>query len=171
MGWFPIIFTDQSLVEQGASAAEMTHYEANHLAAALLRKVGSDLSAEHIADAACAIWSEIHIALGPFFGSGGVAALYAWNLSLSRSTHPWLPAPPSEDQASMDLATLRSALARQPASALLEGAAAMLENFTSLLTSLIGSAMTERMLQVVGDPDAFEFRTLGAVARRARGSG
>lgn len=103
-----------------------------------------------IADTAVATWRSIDAVLSPIIGQRGVAALYKRSLYLSRGDHPWLvvaaeDTPPQPD----DFATLHRALAKQTSVNAAAANGALLTTFSDLLTSLIGTALTERLLQSV----------------------
>lgn len=102
-----------------------------------------------IADTAVATWRSIDAVLSPIIGQRGVAALYKRSLYLSRGAHPWL-AVAAEDVLQPDgFATLHTALAKQTSVNAAAANGALLTTFSDLLTSLIGAALTERLLQSV----------------------
>lgn len=105
--------------------------------------------AARIADAMLATWRDIEAALTPIVGRLGVAALYKRSLYLASSGHPWLSALGSGDPATMDLAALKSVVAQQAGADAALGASAFLQTFQQLLSSLVGPALTERLLRSV----------------------
>jgi hypothetical protein len=112
--------------------------------------------AAQVADAAVAVWKAIHGALTPVIGPRGSAALYHRTLHVAREQYPWLAAAYEGTLQPGDFATLRAALAQQPA---VDAAAAqdgILHAFLDLLAALIGEALTERLLQGVWPPSSGE---------------
>lgn len=85
--------------------------------------------AEQIAGEAIAVWQAIHSAMAPVIGQRGSAALHHRCLHVARATYPWLD-PACEAAAAHD---------------------SMVLAFLELLTTLIGEALTARLLQGVGD--------------------
>jgi secreted protein with Ig-like and vWFA domain len=105
-----------------------------------------------LADTILGLWQEIDQALSPIVGSRGVAALYNRSLQLTTVAHPWLPSAASGVLAAIDLAALKAALLRQTAARAAAGGSALLETFRELLASLVGTALTERLLRSVWTP-------------------
>ena len=125
-------------------AASRTH---DDTAAARRTLAAHDASAAQIADAMVATWHEIDTALAPIIGSKAVAALYKRSLHLTARTHPWLAAAHEGGQAAIDLAGLKSVVARQSDADAAHGSSALLQTFNQLLGSLIGPSLTERLLR------------------------
>jgi hypothetical protein len=99
-----------------------------------------------VADAVLAVWLEADSALHPIIGRRGVAALYNRSLRLSEAGHPWLSEGHLVNLSALDTSALKAALSRHlPHEAALAGAA-HLQTFQSLLASLVGSLLTERLL-------------------------
>ncbi|MES2717055.1 MAG: hypothetical protein V4795_14895 [Pseudomonadota bacterium] len=123
--------------------------------APLAHRIADDSTAAEIAAACAAIWLEVHAALSPIIGPRGVAALGQRSLHLASVEHPWLAARQPGGPAGLDAALLVALLAQ--ASSNDEAAAAgssFLQTFRALLSSLIGSSLTERLLRSVwGPPD------------------
>lgn len=105
-------------------------------------------SAAQIADAAVLSWRAIHGALSPVIGARGVHALYRRTLYLTRNAHPWLDGGLEATEPG-DFSDLRATLARQTSVVAAEGHGALLQQFLGLLTSLIGTSLTERLLRPV----------------------
>ena len=119
-----------------------------------------------VSDSIVAAWSEINAALMPIIGHQGVAALYKRSANLTARTHPWLGAAidtgngngndsggnggssASNDNV-VDLDALRSVFMRQDAVIASATAEEFLRNFFELLTNLIGTSLTERLLHSV----------------------
>jgi hypothetical protein len=121
----------------------------DRIALAVAQRAGQGADAARIASSVCAFWEQIEAALAPLVGQRGVAALYRRSLYLAAVGHPWLE-PPEDPQPALDLTALNSMLARQnSAEEAAAGGVAMLQAFQTLLTSLIGSSLTERLLDTV----------------------
>jgi hypothetical protein len=105
--------------------------------------------AVQIADASVAVWQAIDRALNPVIGPKGVAALYNRSLTLTIDRHAWLGGISRDALAAMDLAALQAALAQQPAAEAVAASAALFRAFRDLLASLVGAALTDRLLGAV----------------------
>jgi hypothetical protein len=110
------------------------------------RPATHDASAAQIADATIATWYEIDAALTPIIGSKAVVALHKRSLYLTGTTHPWL-AGTHEEADALDLAALKTVIARQSGAEAALGSRALLQAFNQLLASLIGPSLTERLLR------------------------
>ena len=103
--------------------------------------------AERIAAQAADTWRIIETTLSPIIGVGGVFALYRRSLHLLRAEYPWLaeihrPVSSPHDY----VADLQATLAQRPVETAAAANAALLQTFHNLLTTLIGSSLTERLL-------------------------
>lgn len=98
-------------------------------------------------DHAIAKWRDIENVLAPIIGQRGVAALYRRSLFLTRNSHPWLAAVYEDSLQPGDYTILRAALVqhanRKAANA------ALMQTFCSLLSSMIGESLTQRLLRTV----------------------
>lgn len=119
------------------------------IAATLDAAVLAGASSEEVATLVAAAVRGIDGALAPVIGSRGVAALFRRSLHLSRPEQPWLPATADGNESSLDLASLTSALATRTSAEAASGGAAVLDRFFSLLASLIGDPLTERLLRPI----------------------
>lgn len=122
---------------------------AQRIEAALAHQAAAGAGADAIADAACEIWHKVDAALSPIIGRQGVAVLFKRSLHLSRIAHPALAAAAAADASPGDFRALRAVLAQQTS---LDAAAlntALLATFYDLMSSLIGAALTERLLTPV----------------------
>ena len=116
------------------------------------RSTAGSLDAAHTADDAVVTWRKIDDALWPILGHAGMAALFKRSLYLARADHPALTAMVDVEIAPGDFALLRETLAQQSsADAAAAVQAGLLKIFLDLLTSLIGAALTERLLRSVWD--------------------
>jgi len=102
--------------------------------------------AVQIADAIVSTWQEISAALCPIIGQRGVTALYKRSLHLTSRTHPWLSRMPESASPTLDFTALKSTLAKQSSADADAGGDALLQIFQELLSVLIGSSLTERLL-------------------------
>ncbi len=118
------------------------------IAAALARKAAAGADAEQIAAAVTATMGAIEASLRPIIGNGGVVAMYRRSLLLVGAAHPWL-ASGEGARSEIELDALRSLLAAQDAAGATTAGAALLQTFCDLLASLIGSALSERLLRNV----------------------
>lgn len=109
-------------------------------------------SAHATAEQAVADWRRIDGALSPVIGHGGVAALYRRCLFLARAERPWLPGVDSGALAPIEFADLEAALALRPAGEADAANKDLLRTFHDLLASLVGSALTERLLRPQPNP-------------------
>jgi len=106
-----------------------------------------------IADAAVATWRAIEEALAPIVGRGGVAALYKRSLHLGRAARPWLAPAPDAQPGAPAYTSLQAALSARPAADAAAAQGAVLKHFRDLLASLIGAALSERLLApALADP-------------------
>jgi hypothetical protein len=108
--------------------------------------------ANAIAELAVAEWRKIDAVLSPVIGHGGVAALYRRSLFLARAERPWLPGEHAGALDPIEFSELRSALARQAAGEADAANKALQRTFHDLLASLVGSALTERLLRPQPNP-------------------
>ncbi len=115
---------------------------------ALLSKGGevqSDVTV--VGAAAVALCDRLSGQLTPLLGEAGVSALYARSLHLSKSEFPWLALARDAGPTDPPFTQLRVCLGRQAPEAAIEAASAFIAIFCGLLTSLIGDAMTRRLLR------------------------
>ena len=119
------------------------------IAAPLANRVRADATASQVAEAVASIWLEIDAALTPIVGQRGLVALYRRSLYVAATTHPWLDGLQEGMHASMDLAGIRSAFARQTGAAAVAGGCDLFRAFHDLLESMVGPSLTERLLRPV----------------------
>ncbi|MGL6111829.1 MAG: hypothetical protein ACRC2B_17195 [Rubrivivax sp.] len=117
-----------------------------------MRRVGSNADATQIAVAVFSIWEEIDDALTPIVGTQGVVALYRRSLHLAVAQHPWLAGRDEGVLTDTDPAVLKSVLAQRSSAEAAAGGNAFLNTFHALLASLIGPALTARLLRSVWEP-------------------
>ena len=109
-----------------------------------------------VAAAAVRLWDNAFFRLAPFIGDHGVILLYRRSLHLSRSDHPLL-APLAEvaqtPVGDADFSGLKSTLEREAPEKAEEASRALFSTFTGLLATLIGEALTTRLLAPVPRDD------------------
>jgi hypothetical protein len=123
--------------------------ESSLIATTLASRAGKGAGAAQIADAIVSTWQLIDAALSPIIGHGGVAALYKRSLHLTGRVHPWLAGTHDGVATTMDLAALKSVLARQSGADAAAGGGAVLQQFRELLVGLVGPALTDQLLHSV----------------------
>lgn len=103
----------------------------------------------HIASVVVSTWTDITEAIAPVIGARGVVALYKRSLYLARSQHPWMV--PVQEDADMEtaLAALQTLLMNQESSTAAAGGAAHLQIFYVVLSSLIGSSLSDSLLRSI----------------------
>jgi hypothetical protein len=95
-----------------------------------------------------AIWNEISTALLPIVGTRGLAALCRRSLHLSCVEFAWLSAAVNgKTEAQQGIEAICALLALQDAAAAAACAQAFLQIFRTLLATLIGVSLTERLLR------------------------
>lgn len=114
-------------------------------------RLGADATPAQVAEAVGSIWLEIDHALHPIFGHRGVAALYSRSLSLAAVTYPWLTPGYKSTLFAIDPGALKAVLAKQTAPEAAAAGSALFQSFHELLASLVGDALTARLLQSVWD--------------------
>jgi len=129
--------------------APLKSQESRPWPAPLADRVSDGADAEQVAEAIMAIWLEIEQALYPIIGHRGVAALYNRSLHLTAVAYPWLAINQPAVPAAIDPSGLRSALVQQAAAEAAAGGSALFDSFHELLASLIGAALTDRLLRSV----------------------
>ena len=102
-----------------------------------------------IADAADEHWHAIHKALSPIIGIQGVVSLYRRSVFLARVRYNWLREPDSSEVLSQPLDSLRAALVPQSSDDAVAAQLALLQIFNDLLEHLIGTSLTDRLLDPV----------------------
>lgn len=111
----------------------------------------TDDRAQMVADAAVARWESMVDALTPVLGQRGVAAIYRRTLNVAGRAHPCLlQAHEVVEPVRFDL--LRKVLRQQPANDAAAATDASIEAFHELLNSLIGIALTQRLLGDLWSP-------------------
>jgi hypothetical protein len=124
----------------------------------LTLEAGSDADAKALAAAAVRVYDTLAGQLALLIGAGGVKALTARSLHLVRRDFPWLAETRETDPLEGPFAQLGASLARQEPAVATEAAIAALATLGGLLESLIGEALTMRVLRAAW-PGAFAGET------------
>lgn len=125
--------------------------DAEHFQQDLARLASEGADSERIADRVALAWRNLHAALSPIIGHGGVMALFKRSVSMTRTTHPWLASMQEEFEQPGDFAALQAALSQQTSVEAAAASSAILRKFIDILTSLIGQSLAERLLSSVWD--------------------
>lgn len=123
--------------------------ERDTIAAFLEGEVSAGASSEEVAALVAATFRGIEQVLVSIVGQRGMAALYKRTLHLARPTRPWLPVAAEGAESEIDLAALATALAKQTSAQAASAGTQMLDSFLTLLTTLIGESLAERLLRPV----------------------
>ena len=91
--------------------------------------------------------------LAPIIGRGGVDALFKRSLYLASKSHPWLAQASKGVLTAVEPAGLKTVFAGQSSADAAAGGGLLLQSFHDLLSRLIGSSLTERLLgPILADP-------------------
>lgn len=123
--------------------------ESDGIAAHLEHGAGANADPARVGEKVAATFRAIDDALSPIIGHRGVAALYRRSVHLASLTHPWLAQAHEGALTSLDLTLLAAVLAQQTTAQAVAGGAQLLQTFHSLLTTLVGPSLTERLLRPV----------------------
>lgn len=99
-----------------------------------------------VAEAAMRTWSRAAGELALLIGQGGVRAISARSIHVTRSSYPWLPELEESTQTETAFANLKLSLERREAADALEASTAFLVTFTDILATLIGEALTTHLM-------------------------
>lgn len=125
--------------------------EPGRLRAVFARLAADGVAPAKIAEQAVLTWAAFDAALAPVIGQRGVDALYRRTLSLVLPNHGWLASVheagfrPGQDPA------FRAAVAHQDRASAAAASGALLQTFHGLLVDMIGSALTDKLLQPAWD--------------------
>jgi hypothetical protein len=129
-----------------------------HIVSSLLAKLrkgqDSDVPAAEMAARAIALWHQVVTPFAQIIGPRGATALLRRALVLTATRHPWLTQAVTAAPSGQDLSSLAAAFERRPAADVSAANEALLRNFFDLLASLIGAALTQRLLREALDPPA-----------------
>lgn len=116
------------------------------LQAAFAPKIAQGAAAAEVAAVATRALASITLRLSPIIGTAGVVALVRRSIHLASLTYPWLS---HDGSGETDMAALGTLLAQHGAADAAEAGTAVLQTFCELLASLIGAALTARLLHSV----------------------
>ena len=125
---------------------------------ALTREAGTGADAKAVAAAALRVYAALAGQLALLIGDGGVRALTARSLHLVQRDFPWLAEAQETNTSQGPFAQLGFSLERQEPAVAAEGAAAALATLGGLLETLIGEALTMRVVRAAW-PSAFPDQT------------
>jgi hypothetical protein len=113
----------------------------------LVNRSGSPANASAVAGATSSTWLQVSARLAPVIGERGVDVLFTRALHLTTTTYPWLEM--TGERNGSPLATFRTRLETQDASAAAQASQAVLVTFAELLATLIGASLSERLLSPI----------------------
>lgn len=124
---------------------------ARNLAAPVIELLGTGAGSARIAESALGTWQAIEAALEPIIGPLGFSAIYGRAVKLARVEHPFLADIQGPATAPPSLQRLHAVLQDRPADAAAAAHSTLLVSFCEVLSSLVGAALSERLLRTVGD--------------------
>lgn len=124
----------------------MDSHESPSIIAALEHKVRSGAGATQIANSVATALRHVEASLTPILGPLGVAALYRRSLLLTSRSHPWLAGLAGSASNTVELAALVAAMAERDSNDVAQAGGDLLQRFYALVDSLIGAALTHRLL-------------------------
>lgn len=127
--------------------------EGRRIVASLMLRLDHVADIDHVADAIITMLRDTDASLVPIIGPKGVAALYRRSIQLCTSLHPtlestYLPLPDT-----LDLERLKSMLIQQNQDDVVFFGEELLKALYELLSTLIGSSLSARLLLDVWDND------------------
>lgn len=102
--------------------------------------------ASAVAEATISTWHQMADEIEPVIGTGGIDVLFNRSLHLTCTVFPWLTVPGHHMDSTLLLANIKTRLAAGEAAAAAEAGITLLVTFVEILSSLIGEALTERLL-------------------------
>ena len=136
----------------------------SRLAEVMAQRFAQESAPAQIAHWITLMFEDLDAALVPLLGPHGVVAAYQRGLHLAAAAHPWLVSSRDRAPDGMDLAHLASVLGQQSSGNAAAGGCALLQMVRDVLASVIGAALTERLLHPVWE------RFCGGPARLNRGT-
>jgi hypothetical protein len=88
-------------------------------------------------------------ALSSIIGARGVEALHRRSVFLARAQHGWLPEPAADQSMADSVNAMLEAYSAHSAAEAVSAQTALLQTFNDLLENLIGSSLTDRLLEPV----------------------
>ena len=129
----------------------MTAAPKHRFADAIGRRAGADAGGGAVADAALEMWRGVADALTPVVGGRGVMALLHRSVFVAGREYPYLTQTLEPGSRDVNVDGLRLALEAQATAEAINGSAALFAAFDALVASMIGLALTERLLAPVWD--------------------
>lgn len=114
-------------------------------------RAGPVPDARTVADATLRTWDQVAARLIPVIGARGVDALFGRALHLTCQAFPWLEIGGQRANPVDAMARIRTRLEQRKSDAAEEASRALLVTFTQLLSNLIGTSLTARLLDPVWD--------------------
>lgn len=114
-------------------------------------RAADNMSPKQIADAASSSWRIINVALSPIIGQRGVTALFKRSLHMARADYPILKNVVGAAILPGEFGALHAALAKETSENAVLINSTILNTFYELLTHLIGSTLTQQLLNSVFD--------------------
>ena len=114
---------------------------------ALQQEAGQDADSSTVVAAASRLYDRLARELTPLIGGGGVDAVTARSLHLTRREFPWLQGFPDAGDSDGRCAETRLRLERQDPAEAAEAVVAALATLVALLIALIGQGLTSRLVQ------------------------
>lgn len=118
----------------------------------LMQRTGGAPDASTVSEAIISTWHQMADRLTPVIGVKGVDILFHRSLQLTCTTFQWLAISGSYKDSAALLADLKARLASRETKDAVEASYTLLVTFTELLVTLIGIALTERLLRPVWVP-------------------
>jgi hypothetical protein len=115
----------------------------------LMRQFKENANTLQIANTILSTWQDVDVGLRPIIGPRGVAALYKRTLYLTSRTYPWLAGAHEGTHTIIDFDALKAAFEQQNDSDAADAGNALLETFYELLTTLVGTSLTKRLLRSI----------------------
>jgi hypothetical protein len=115
------------------------------------RRIGTGADPTRVAAASARVWARIAADLQPIIGSGGMSALFARSVFITARRFPRLEAVPEAPSLTLQLDALQALLLTLGGREAIDVAAALLQAFIELLTSMVGPKLTGEMLRSVWD--------------------
>ncbi len=108
----------------------------------LVHQYEKNANSLQIANAIILRWQDIEQSLCPILGRRGVAALFKRSLHITSQTYPWL----AGTYNGINFTLLKGTLDQQSSADVIAAGDALMQTFYELLTNLVGSSLTERLL-------------------------
>lgn len=118
----------------------------------LARRAGRAPDAGAIADACIVTWKQVSARLVPVIGERGVDALVGRALHLASKAYPWLASAANDEPGTLHFDRLKLRLTDREPHAAAEASSLLLLTFATLLATMIGESLSERLLEPVWAP-------------------